>query len=770
MLLKKLLRTLLQYKAQFISMIIMIALGVGVFIGFNMEWYSLERNLDDIYTATGFSDFRVYSEKGFSKADLNAVLAIDGVEDATRFLSVNTTVQGDTDVIALTVNENMRVSGILLMGEGEAYDSESEDGIWLSDSYAAQNGVSVGDPMTLTYKGYSLSGTVKGLIKSSEYLICVPDETQLMPDFHSYGFAYVSPAALQKIIPAFLRGLMGDNWYYQINVKSGLDKAAFVERAENALGKTLLILSKDETVSWAEAQGEIEEGKTMGSILPVLFLAIAVLTMVTTMHRITASEKIQIGTLKALGFRDKRIMIHYSAYAFMIGVVGSLLGIGIGYLLGWFILNPSGAMATYIDMPTWNLYVPWFGWVVLAGIVALLTLLGFLSVRNMLQGTAADALRPYSPKKMKHLALEETKAFKALNFGTKWNLRDCFRHKSRTFMTLFGIIGCMVLLVGGLGMKDTMDAFVDTFYNEAIHYQNRMNLDAENIKNAEVTALAEKYSGDWAALSSVQIGDRGFSLEIYDIQHDMVRFPDETMRYVTLGQEGVYICSRIAKEFHLAVGDEITFAPYDSDQSKAQTVPVAGILRSMSESVVMSAAYADQIGYDYTINTVFTNEAQEKIAADPLILNVQSKQAIMDSFDVFMQLMNEMIVLLVLAAVVLGIVVLYNLGVMSYIERYREMATLKVVGFKDRKIGRLLIGQNLWLTVVGIVIGLFAGWGVLSYLLNALASEYELKLVIGWPTYLVSILLTFGVSLVVGLMVARKNKNIDMVSALKNAE
>ena len=113
---------------------------------------------------------------------------------------------------------------------------------------------------------------------------------------------------------------------------------------------------------------------------------------------------------------------------------------------------------------------------------------------------------------------------------------------------------------------------------------------------------------------------------------------------------------------------------------------------------------------------------------------------------------------------------LYNLGVMSYTERYREMATLKVIGFKDSKIGRLLISQNLWLTVLGILIGIPAGIGILQYLLTALASEYELKLVLGLPTWLVSILLTFGVSLAVGLMVARKNRHIDMVAALKTAE
>ena len=172
-----------------------------------------------------------------------------------------------------------------------------------------------------------------------------------------------------------------------------------MEKADAALGTTRLILDRDETISWTEAQGEVEEGKTMGSILPVLFLAIAILTMVTTMHRITASEKTQIGTLKALGFKDRRILRHYSAYALIIGLMGSLLGIGIGYGLGRFILSPDGAMATYIDLPAWPLYAPAFAWIVIILINVFLTFIGFLSVRKMLEGTAADALRPYVPKR-----------------------------------------------------------------------------------------------------------------------------------------------------------------------------------------------------------------------------------------------------------------------------------------------------------------------------------------------------------------------------------
>ena len=402
----------------------------------------------------------------------------------------------------------------------------------------------------------------------------------------------------------------------------------------------------------------------------------------------------------------------------------------------------------------------------IAGINAFLTLIGFLSVRKMLSGTAADALRPYTPKRMKHLRFEETKRFKALGFGTKWNLRDCVRHKARSLMTLFGIVGCMVLLVGGLGMQDTMNAFLDVFYEKAINYTTRVNLDSDSMTLEQGKALAEKLGGDWAASRSIQIGDKGYALEIYSVTHDKVRFADTDMRIVPLTDEGAYICARIARDYHLKAGDTLSFSPYDSDEHYA--VPVAGVLDSMTEGVFMTAAFADQTGISYTVSSVFTDEAE--IPEDAHILNKQSKQSIMDSFDTFMDLMNKMIWLLVLAAVILGIVVLYNLGVMSYTERYREMATLKVVGFKDGKIGRLLISQNLWLTVIGILIGVPMGVGVLQYLLTALAAEYELKLVLGPATWFISIFLTFGVSLFVGLMVARKNRHIDMVAALKTEE
>lgn len=748
------------YKAQFISMIIMIALGIGIFVGFNMEWVSIDVNTSSFFEKTNFADFRIISDSGFSEDDLNKVKDIDGVSDVSRFLSVNADVEGQNgDTVALTVTENENVSKPYLIS-GKEYDAKSENGVWLSDKYAAANGFELGDDITFKYKTIEISGKVEGLIKASEYLVCVRDSSQLMPDYNTHGFAYISPVMYEKAAKMA--------FYPQINILSFLSKKEMAEKIDAALDKTLLVLSKDENSSYAAQQGEAEEGKTMGSVMPVLFLLIAVLTMVTTMHRLTAKEKTQIGTLKALGFKDKRILRHYTSYAFMIGIIGSALGIGLGYFVAWFLMNPNGSMGTYLDMPEWKLGIPWFCYIILAAIIVLLTLIGFLSVKQMLHGTPADALRPYTPKKVKNLLVEKTKWFHRLSFGTRWNLRDTMRHKSRTAMSLIGIIGCTLLIVGSLGMRDTMTAFLDMYYNDATNYSSRIYV-SEDATDEQIQELIKKYDGDWSASVSVQLDEKAISLDVYELTTNKVRFPSaETKDFENIADDGAYICKRLSDEFNLKKGDTVTISPYGSDDE--YTLKISGIIRSVSENIVISPKYAEKLGLDVKADSIYTSTEKADIKAESAIKSVQSKQMIIDSFDTFNEIMNMMVAVLIVAATVLGIVVLYNLGVMSYTERYREMATLKVVGFRNRKIGKLLISQNMWVTVIGVIVGIPAGIGTLSFLVTQLASEYEMRISVSVLSIAVSAVLTFAVSLLVSLMVARKNKKIDMVEALKGAE
>lgn len=796
MLFKKLLRTMGQYKAQFISMIIMIALGFGVFIGANMEWVSIEKNTNRLFEETGLADYKIYSSSalagepaaGFTEEDLEKVHSISGVKAAARFFSVNADVRAvngekiktETDEsgkekiprAALAVTESESVS-FFNVTSGEAYDKAAADKIWVSDKFAEEKEIKVGDTLTFgAVQGVSepLEFKVAGLIKSGEYMVCVQDSTQLMPDFKMFGFAYISPAAYEKICRA--AGLPAAT-YVQINVRVNdyeeFTKQKFSEAVNAALGKTMFILSKEESSSYALAHGEVEEGQTMGAVLPVLFLAIAVLTMITTMHRIAAKEKTQIGTLKALGYKDKRILIHYSSYAFAIGIVGAALGIALGYGIAYIIMNPSGMMGTYMDLPYWKLHMPLFCVLAMIGILAALTLIGYLSVKSMLRGTAADALRPYTPKKMKNLAIEKTRLWKKFPFGTRWNIRDVMRHKSRTLMSLLGIIGCTVLMAGALGMQDTMDAFLSDYYDTAMNYASRVYV--TNASEETIAKIEEKYSADSSASQSVEIGDKGVSLDIYEIKNDTVRFLNKKGKLVNLENDGAYVCRRLADEYNLKAGSAFNVSPYGTD--KEYTLTVKEVIYSSSESISITKEYAAACGISgYKVDSLYTREAKNTLQNDELTKNfeIQDKQSIAESFETFTSLLNVSVTVLITAAIVLGVVVLYNLGVMSYTERYREMATLKVVGFKDKKIARLLIGQNMWVTVIGVLIGLPLAAATLNYLVKELASEYEMRVVMGWKTFVISTVLTFAVSLIVSLFVSKKNKKIDMAEALKGAE
>ena len=757
MLNKKLFRTMWQYKAQFISMIIMTILGIAIFVALNVEWYTIDKNTKTFFDQTGFADFRVISAEGFLDEDLSKIQSIYGKDKATKYSELNVEVKNGEnskdDMLSVVSVSNDKVSGFILK-QGEEYNPQDEEGIWLSEKYAAINDVSIDDEIELFYNGILVKSTVKGLIQSGEKLICVRDETQLMPDFDIFGYGYISPKMQEKFL--------GAEYYSQINVISSDTKSEFISKINNAIDKKCLITTKDENMSYVGSQGEVEEGKIMGSILPVIFLLISVLTMMTTMQRIVNKEKVQIGTLKALGFKNNKILAHYTLYTVAVGIISSILGVLAGYGLAYSIVNPNGSMGTYIDMPDWKMSIPPFAYIVIITINALLIIIGLMSVRKILTKSACEILRPSIGEKTKPMKIEKTKWFHNRSFGVRWNLRDILHHKSRTAMSLIGVVGCMIMLLASFGIDSTMAYSIDLQYNQAMQYNNKIYL-SNDITKEETDKLIETYNAEWASSVGVKIEEKAIALEIYSEQNGLVQFMDENNQFVKINNDGVYICRRIAKEFNIGIGDNLVISSYQDDSK--YTLKIAGILSSMSENIVMTETYAKSIHIPFKVSLLYTID--EDINMENGIKSIQSKKELISTFDTMFEIMDMMIVMLVGIGLILSTVVLYNLGVMGYTERYREMATLKVLGFRNKKISSLLISQNLWLSFVGIIIGLPLGYLTLEYLLVAMADDYEMNLHISTMSYIICVVLNMGVSLLVSIMVSRKNKNIDMVEALK---
>jgi len=244
-----------------------------------------------------------------------------------------------------------------------------------------------------------------------------------------------------------------------------------------------------------------------------------------------------------------------------------------------------------------------------------------------------------------------------------------------------------------------------------------------------------------------------------------------------MDSDGVYICYRMYK-MGIREGDEITFSPYGTNDK--YKVKVIGVTRTfLSEGITASSEFIKNLRsdkgnkIDYLIQTLYTNtyNTKEKVAKyETLIQSTQTFEQTFESINGMMKVMNDMIVMIVIAAVIIGLVVLYNLGIMSFIERQREFATLKVVGFKNKILGKIMIMQNVWLTIIGIIVSLPLSYLILYQVMEVLGKEYEMTIHTGILTYVGSVVITFVVSMLVALLVIRKTKRISMVEALKGNE
>lgn len=452
MLKRKIIRTLLNYKAQMISMLLMIILGVGIFLGCNIEWYSIKTNRTNYYEDTGYPEYRIYKDS-FSLDELQYVKDFSDVKYATRALTTLGSLNNNTYLMLNVLEDCQNIKPLYI--DGEVYSNEAE-GIYLSDLYAKENNIKPNDYLDIEAEGFKIHEPVKGLIKSSEYLICLKDSSQLLPNYKEYAYCYLSPKMITKYL--------GQAFYNTIYASSKLSTSDFEAEALNALGASITVLSYQDETGYSGSNGEIEEGKTMALLIPTAFILIAVLTMVTTMARISTNERIQMGVLKSLGFKRKKIARHYSLYGLIIGIIGTLIGCVLAYGIAYYIINPKGPMSTYLDFPSWHLYMPWYGVLIVILLPITLGIISYLIVNSELKGTACETLKPKREKAVKASYIEKTKFFSKASFQTKWNIRDMLRHKARTIMSIIGVLFSTVLIFACMGMRDTVIDFKNTLY------------------------------------------------------------------------------------------------------------------------------------------------------------------------------------------------------------------------------------------------------------------------------------------------------------------
>ena len=308
----------------------------------------------------------------------------------------------------------------------------------------------VGDEITFKYKDYEMKEKILGLITVPDHIYSVKDESTIFPTHKDFGFIYLSVNEFP---------IQDYMIYNQIIVDiDDTDKIDETKRnIENNIKSAIAVTDRNASSSYQSYNSEIEEGETYSKVFTFLFLFIAILSVVTTMNRFVKRQRTQIGTLKALGFKNRKIIKHYVSYGFYVSLLASILGLILGkYVLGTFFLNME---AQYFEIPVYNTILISSVYILAIIVVVLITIVTYLSCRGILKESAVEALRTEIPKvKNTKFDLTTKGIFKKSSISTRWNLRDIGRNKSRSIMAVVGIIGCTMLLVCAFGMLDTMNS------------------------------------------------------------------------------------------------------------------------------------------------------------------------------------------------------------------------------------------------------------------------------------------------------------------------
>lgn len=799
---KKIVRDIKQNKMQFFNIFIMVFLGVFVFAGIHAYMDGMQISGDKYFESNNLQDIWISGEN-FTSDDLEEVKDVKNVKNAERVLSIRTNLE-DYDDVELEANfiETNEISKMYVVS-GEEFSKEKE-GIWL-DSYLAKNlNINLGDELTLDYKDYKIKEKVVGLINVPDHVYSVKDETAIFPTHKDFGYVYLSvnefpqdyiydelrnkiveenpmlkTLGKDKISNKDIRKMIKDfdiSDYYVFNqIIVDVDDTSRLDDTkrdlENEIDSAIAITDRTSSSSCEAFKSEIEEGGTYSSVFTFLFLFIAILSVVTTMNRFVKKQRTQIGTLKALGFKNRKIIKHYVEYGFYTSLVASAVGLLVGkFVLGGFFLNME---MSYFEVPVYNTVLVSQVYMLAIAVIVLITFVTYLSCRSILKESAVDALRVEVPKvKNTKFDLTTKGILKKSSISTRWNLRDIGRNKSRSIMAIVGMAGCTMLLLCAFGMLNTMNSYLDWEFDEISNFEYKLSLSSK-ITDDELDNLKDKYGDATSKTLGIEVknGDNKETntLTVNDAVGKL-RYTNHNKEIINLKEDGIYITEKLSKKYGLNVGDKISWHIFGDDEW--HTSKIVGLNRDpQSQSLNMSRKYYESLDLEYKPDSLYTDYDLSKQNSLTGVDSIQSIENLRTGMESMLETVKTMVVILIIVSAILGFVIIYNLGILSFTEKQYQFATLKVLGFKNKQIKKIFVKQNIWLSLVGIILGLPLGFLMLDYIFKAaLGDSYDFPAVVNPESYLIAGIGSLIVVIVVNKFLSRKVKTIDMVTSLKGNE
>lgn len=772
MLIRNFFRDIISTLPRLMSVIIVTALGVFLFVGMGEYNYNLTNIAESYYASQNVADYWIQGSM-LNKLDERKISKLDGVESTQAEIKIQTELYTDKNISI----DLQGISGDFIIDKpyimsGRMFESNRE--CMLDASYAKTHNIRIGDEIDLRIKDTEnkLSFIVCALIDSPEY-ISNTGATDLLPDSNKHGFAYVKEDALGE-----MKELIGYN-VITLKIGDNTDEHQLKVDVEKILGTKLIrLLEFDDNEKSHVLITQIDSSKAMTVLMPMIFFVIAAFIMFTTMSRVVETGRMMIGTLKAFGYSKLKIYTYFLSYAFTVVVLGNLIGILLSGFLAKSMMGLTSSRLTLPEFPLNTDYLSIIKSIVLTTVICVGTAAAVCT--SEIRHSPTECMRPKSPKAGKVNIFEKIKfLWSKMNFAQKTVTRNLFRNKARMLMCVIGVAGCMAITITGFGFRDTINSSINSMFTNMYKYDANVIL-KNDVRREEVTRISKIPGVDKTEnimMTSIKILKDGKSEDTtVSIMEDEIflMLPSiEVQESMTMPEDGAIVSSYLVKDLDIKNGDILDIIV--AGNTEIIKVKVSEIRDNITGCYLGKSVWR-KLGQGYKASSVYvkTDDMKSFIAGTKkydFIGTVMLKDELVGAIESQISSISAITVIFIFFGGVLALVVLYNLGILNYYERMRELATLKVLGFVPKEIKVLVLTENTIFTIVGIIIGVPLGIALLTFMTTS-SPQKDMTMLpyIKLTSFIYSGGLTMMFSLFVNKVLGKKINTIDMLGSLKSVE
>ena len=760
---KKLFRDIRINAMQFFSIILLCTLGTFAFSALSGTSQMIGQTVEHYFDTNNIADYWVT----LNNPSDNIQQKIQNLQGVTQCnmrtsLSMTASLPHDPALQVVGYQDAMEINRPLLR-KGELLLKGDNRGCMIQERFATAHSLAVGDRIKAEYAGFEFSFIIRGIVLSPEF-VC--NEKGAI-NAAKQGYILVNAPALS---PFPINQMV-------ITTNESAD-AETIKKALSTMMPEAFIQDHSVHQSTVRIKNDSQMFHNMIFIFPGLAYAVATLIVMTTLTRMIENERLQIGSLQAMGFPSKTILSHYLSYAFLPSLVGSLLGIILGHITMPYIL--WDALISQHEMP-YRLTPPIdiSGWLMVLLTVFMSILVCLFTFYQATKDTTASLLRPKPPKEGKRILLERISLFwKHLSFNNKVVIRSLFRNKMRSFMSLLGILSCNMLLITSMGLQDSITILTKNYYTKTLSYDIVASLEGEvgtkeSYEKRVPAELVECIMVKPITLSTSD-GLETTTLSVLADSQQLIRLGQhETL--IPLPDNGLLITQKLAKKMDISLGDELKLSLLGDDE------PFLLKVDNIVVSTVVQGIYINDSTWDTLRKGPFTPTAIQILGpaenCDAILADMDEVEEIdrpnilIDEMLEMLKTLSSVFSILTFIALSLAFVICYNMGLMNFVERTREYATLKVLGYHQKEIRKLIMHENMIIAFLGVVGGIYPGILLTDIVMHS--CEPELGFYPGEPavqSIVIACVVTFLFSIFISRVLTMKVKKIVMVEALKSVE